>query len=389
MVQDLLNTHAILHVFFTVFAVYIMLKLGSDIARQRETRVFRRLITAFIVYLWMSGLWTLQEYDAMRLPHWLFSVICLCSLGSLSANGFLFFSFTMLHLAPETAEKRWFRAVSLAPLAIIAVCLVASLFNGMVFSTSPDNHVSFNWAYPVEPALTALYVLAILVISVVKALKSSSPSQRRQDFTLAASMLFILLCVAIDATLDKITILPMAVFAAIFFVFISMQESGIYSDALTGMNNRRKADEFLSAQVTSLSEAEPMYLYMMDINSFKQINDQYGHAEGDRALVLLANTLKRAISCVDGFAARYGGDEFILMHHQKARDGQDPEALISRIKADLADACARKRTAYEISVSAGYARCTNPKTSPEQYIRQADEMLYTRKSAFHGQRKSA
>ena len=159
-----------------------------------------------------------------------------------------------------------------------------------------------------------------------------------------------------------------------------MQESNINSDTLTGMNNRRKADEYLSEQLTHVSATHPLYLYLGDLNSFKKINDTYGHIEGDEALICCSRALKRTIGKYSGFAARFGGDEF-LMAWQPAKTAfsdPDPEALIRDLSALLTELSQDKP--YQLAMTVGYVECTDPSVSLSDRIKQADQMLYERKA---------
>lgn len=75
---------------------------------------------------------------------------------------------------------------------------------------------------------------------------------------------------------------------------------------------------------------------MMDADGFKQINDHYGHVEGDHALQVVSKALKDVCSMSGGFIARYGGDEFVVL--QKAVAEQDIMHLCATINDELARA---------------------------------------------------
>ena len=156
-----------------------------------------------------------------------------------------------------------------------------------------------------------------------------------------------------------------------------MQESSINSDALTGMNNRRKADDYLSERLTRISASDPLYLYIGDLNGFKKINDTYGHVEGDRALVRCSLALKQTIGRYNGFAARFGGDEFLMTWQPDGEAEADPEALIRDLTGLLAERS--EDLPYELAMTVGYAVCRDPRVPMNDYIRQADAMLYERK----------
>ncbi|MBI2382053.1 MAG: diguanylate cyclase [Gammaproteobacteria bacterium] len=87
-----------------------------------------------------------------------------------------------------------------------------------------------------------------------------------------------------------------------------------HQDPLTSIANRRKLDECLEFEWRiALREQAPLSLVMVDIDFFKQYNDHYGHAAGDRALERVAKTLDAHMQRPRDLAARYGGEEFLVM----------------------------------------------------------------------------
>ncbi len=180
-----------------------------------------------------------------------------------------------------------------------------------------------------------------------------------------------------DSFLKKASILPGAIFSVISGIFITMQVANINSDALTGMNNRSKAEEYLSDRIKNVSEKKPIYLYMGDLNKFKKINDTYGHAVGDEALILCSRAIKQTIERYGGFAARYGGDEFLISWQPDKDTQTDPDALTEDVNALLQELSSDKP--YKLAMTMGHVCCTNPKEPLISYIRQADSMLYQRK----------
>ena len=171
----------------------------------------------------------------------------------------------------------------------------------------------------------------------------------------------------------------MAIFSILLVLFISFQDASINTDSLTQMNNRRRAFEYLSSQINDLSPDRPMYLYICDINSFKDINDRYGHIEGDQALVILADAIKEVVTEINGFAARYGGDEFIIAIRNKD-ENYDPYALVKKIE-NLVDLKRRTQDKkYLISIAVGCVKCDSNKLTLENYIKEADNLLYIYKN---------
>jgi diguanylate cyclase (GGDEF)-like protein len=83
-------------------------------------------------------------------------------------------------------------------------------------------------------------------------------------------------------------------------------------DGLTGIPNRRALDEMLgNAWRRAVRHRMPLSLIMIDIDHFKIFNDRYGHLEGDKCLVRIANEMRGTLRRPDDFIARYGGEEFL------------------------------------------------------------------------------
>jgi diguanylate cyclase (GGDEF)-like protein len=84
-------------------------------------------------------------------------------------------------------------------------------------------------------------------------------------------------------------------------------------DFLTGTLNRRGAGQALDAEILrSQRSVLPLTVSLVDLDHFKRVNDTLGHAEGDKALIFVANVLKHTIRATDS-VGRFGGDEFIAI----------------------------------------------------------------------------
>jgi two-component system chemotaxis family response regulator WspR len=85
-------------------------------------------------------------------------------------------------------------------------------------------------------------------------------------------------------------------------------------DALTGLSNRRHFDEHLAAEwKRAMRTREPLSLLMIDVDHFKDYNDTYGHLAGDTVLRAVADAIQRSCRRPADFAARFGGEEFVVV----------------------------------------------------------------------------
>lgn len=146
-------------------------------------------------------------------------------------------------------------------------------------------------------------------------------------------------------------------------------------DALTGLYNRRFAEQRLAAEVArSARKGHPLTVVMFDLNEFKYINDTFGHPAGDLVLQEFAAALNRAIRGGD-LAVRMGGDEFLLILPEC--NLKQLELVLNRL-AEPAVMWQGRR--IPIKYSAGWKQYSAG-DQPESILAAADEALYARKRA--------
>lgn len=148
----------------------------------------------------------------------------------------------------------------------------------------------------------------------------------------------------------------------------------IRTDDLTGLNNRGECDRYLNTTVSGIAMEKKLYLLLFDADNFKQINDRFGHPEGDRALRYIAKALRETCHGTDWFCARYGGDEFVIVCKC---DGESVvEDIIQKVADKLNGYAAKNSLKYPLTLSCGYA-CYKPKTQTiPELVDQADQHLY-------------
>lgn len=151
------------------------------------------------------------------------------------------------------------------------------------------------------------------------------------------------------------------------------------TDALTGLRNYRAFQETLRTELhRSQRYGRPLGLVMLDIDSFKELNDRYGHPAGDAALRELGKVIRAATRRED-FAARTGGDEIAIILPETSKQGglSVVRRLVAAVreKKILFDG---KRLPFSISVGVAFFK---PDMSMSQMVGAADQALYRAKQA--------
>ena len=158
---------------------------------------------------------------------------------------------------------------------------------------------------------------------------------------------------------------------SMIFIYTSSLGNLITKDYLTGLNNRNELNRHLENLFKEKLDSS-LYLMMIDVNSFKIINDKFGHVEGDNALMKVSNAFKQAIYGTDAFIARYGGDEFIIIGHN------NKEEIEKRLLSSIEKYAQPESGKYIVSISIGVANYSDGDTAIE-LIQKADAKLYKEK----------
>src|SRR4051812_33703372 len=144
-------------------------------------------------------------------------------------------------------------------------------------------------------------------------------------------------------------------------------------DSLTGLLNRRSYEDMLQQAVSrSLRYGWPFALMLLDLNSFKSVNDRLGHAAGDGTLRVVGVELRHSLRAGD-IAARIGGDEFALILANGGPELLRP--LLDRLEAAVNDAV----PGAQVSFSAGLASFPDDARDADTLARLADQRLYAAK----------
>ena len=152
------------------------------------------------------------------------------------------------------------------------------------------------------------------------------------------------------------------------------------TDSLTGLYNRSKLDAILNDQLARFKRTQRAFtLLMMDIDHFKTLNDTYGHITGDEILAAVAQILVQSIRSID-YAARYGGDEFIIILVETSSDLALKTAERIRSQVENMRYSSHDST-IAVTVSIGIVQCQSDDTTPTAVFARADSALYKAKHA--------
>jgi diguanylate cyclase (GGDEF)-like protein len=372
--------YAVTEVYCILFALTVWLRLNNSIGSEHEVRQLRNMIYSYLAMLVTDVLWALMEDNLLVLPRLLNAAINAVTVMAVVFGCYFWFRFIedRLHFARRSLDT-----LLKLPLLIVCTLDVISIFTGWLFYIDAQGHFQNAPLFFLHTTTNYFYLLIPTGYSLYRAARTHSRQDRSEYLTYALYMVAPLISGMLEDVFPLVPLLALNIFLMILILFLMIQNLQIYNDALTGLNNRRRLNRYLEECLSRASAERPILVFLMDINSFKSINDLYGHLEGDCALKTFAAVLKNVSARYYAFAARYGGDEFCLVMNAA---GHAPAEITEALRQALQEVQRGPQApakAYTLSVSVGCAVCDRAGCEANASLALADSLLYADKKRWH------
>ena len=340
---------------------------------QLKFKLFRNLVLWHILYFLSDSLWALVN-DGI-IPKNVFSVLAVNYSNAIVIAIVFYCCFTYAEISTRPEMTRLqiqrLRMNLRIPIYLESLLLLASfmLFPNFWLDKNLEPRTPY---YFVLMFLPFIYIMTVTVRAIARGLKPENRKDLRNYLIVASYTPGCI--VAASAQVFYAFTTPIFCFwctMIILFVYLNSQNQLISTDTLTSLNNRNQLQHYLRVQ----RDSREHYVIMVDVDHFKQINDTYGHVEGDRALVLISRALKNA--CVrlgkSAFLCRYGGDEFLMVVPTEL-PGVAIRIIKDCLKEEISNQYATQN--YTLNVSIGYALWNGRASAFKQSVAAADQMMY-------------
>ncbi len=369
-------------IFFAIMLIHDLLN-----AARQETQIrFDNVLVSFMLYFLSDSLWA--AVTAGILPRNRVTVLSsnLANHIILAGVTYMWLRYVMAVEREPRRERPVYKLAALFPFLLSTLVLVA------VYCIAPqillDDAMKPKRFYDVFMiTVPVIYVAAAVLYTVGRARRVENPVEKKRHLLVGLLPLIVIAGGIVQTLLVPTT--PLFCFTCTILMlalYIHSMETRISMDPLTGLNNRGQLHRYVSQRSNVRMEGRRTFVVMIDVNDFKGINDTYGHAEGDRALILISGALRKAVNSrsTPTFLGRYGGDEFILIAHPT--DEKGVEQLAGEIRAQIRSACKTAETPYELSVGIGYDELLNEPDTIQKCMQRADHKLYLDKEyvKLHG-----
>lgn len=262
------------------------------------------------------------------------------------------------------------------PIVINTVLSIASIFSNIYFIFDENNvYAQGRFIY-----ILLGICLYMIIYTVIFLIKNRQKITQKEFFYFSSFAVIPSIGGIIQVIVSGINTIWIAATLSILIIFINIQKGQLHTDYLTGVNNRRYLDNFLHTIIRNKG-CRLIAGIMIDIDTFKMINDVYGHSQGDEALKHTAQLLRDTFRKND-FIARYGGDEFVIIMGINAQS--ELTEMVQRLKENVSQFNLKKLTPYEINLSIGYD-CyeKESKISTDEFLKRIDHRMYLDKQKIH------
>jgi len=343
---------------------------------------------AVIMYIVTDSLW--MRVHNMRQDLGIIVIYAVYSLYFVSVTvvGYCMYSFLEYLQDNKKHALQILDKKTVLPIAIHIIMSVINVYTGFMFIID-ENHEYIRGSFFM---LEYLFVIGYLLMTSVRAFKTAIETDNVREKGYYQMIAFFpiipLISNIIQAIVHIYPVISMGVTLTVLILFINQVIELISLDPMTRLTNKQEFARILERKIKEVSDKNCMYMLMIDIDKFKKINDTYGHIEGDRAIIRVADALRTA--CSDTYrrntvVARFGGDEFMVMVELENSSEQMSEVetveLCNIIKNEIKKANENAGVGYDL-------RCTIGKTmiqkddyiSVEKIIASADKDLYRLKN---------
>lgn len=334
---------------------------------------FMMVLLAVIMMVNMAG-WMLngRQFQGVGILLWVFNMLYFALMGFIA---FLWYLYARDVLENGIGQRGLHVLGPSIPAIVFFMILLSNPWTKLIFYIDEQNYYVRGRWFLLHTIVTTGYV----AVASVKALyhwKTEEDAERRSECFMLACFAVLPVCGGLLQVVfyGVELVLPFTA-ASMLLVYTNAQQRQVTRDVLTGLNNRRRLEQYLSEANAQNWGADSCHLLVLDVDSFKKVNDMFGHVTGDQVLKLVAMQLKKTFGDTRAFLARCGGDEFVVI--LRGKTDEEVEAIVEGLREGIAKMNWGENSPWKISISVGCARYDKALIhSVKEFLNLADTRMY-------------
>lgn len=380
-----ISPYLISNVICGLILVVLSYQLNRQYKLLTDNRYFLEIVMATLIMAVSDVIWSLVEGKSGAVFRGVNIVTNAVYLYQAAVISFIWLMYVIYKVFPKRTKNVYMAICLLSiPAVILFVLVVFSQKYHLIYYVNEMNIYTRGKYREVQSWICLFYIILASVLAFIHAFKQKTKRDRRYYFFHGIFGLAPAVCSYIQVLTYELPFSMIGMAVSILFLYLTVQSKQISDDSLTGVNNRLQFNLYTDSLFSAKKSKKPYYLLMMDVNKFKKINDNFGHFEGDRALVKVADALVEVCDIQNDFVARYGGDEFAVICSRKNED--EIRNLITSINNKVKEFNSPDCDKYDLNLSIGFTLINFENDTPESAIQRADKMMYKEKSKVSGNR---
>lgn len=355
----------------------ILIKINQGIDRQVSTIVIRRMIIVLICYFLSDAVWVLFEGKVLpssKSGMYIATIIPYACIVCCSFFWFLYCERLQQNKSVVMKGSMFKRAI---PMLLGIVIIFIGAFNGLVFHFDDEGVLYYGPLYAVLLLIPNGYMLYSSIKGFYRAYTQERYLDNSLYFVIGIFPVLPITCGILQALYLTVPIMCYGATISVLLVYLTSLENLVSMDSLTQVNNRHQMQRYLMKKMKTQTPGLSLYLMIIDVDHFKEINDNYGHIEGDKALIRVATAMKEACQAHRNrfFVSRFGGDEFIIIAETEYKG--EVSWLSDKIRSSVRILNEKAGAPYDLSVCVGIAEYDYSLPVPiPSLIARADTDLY-------------
>ena len=366
--------HIELNILFFLILVRIVYQSAKNENQQMRRVLFRYTAYGIMSSLVLDTLWKLLDGKRFPLDVAVNQIVNALFLASGIVIGCVWYLYVLETLGYRITRKLTLGIMS--PTIVFTTLNLISIKTGWIFYISEENVYMRGPLFWLQTLAALSVLLSSLVHCLIRLFNGRKTVPRRVVLDLIGFYI-----IPVVGTLASMPITGMpgtwtCAAVSIILMYIDSQDREIVRDTLTGLNNRKMLPSVFEEYTRQVAPGSVLYLYMMDLDDFKSINDTYGHLAGDEALKAASRLFAQAADGKRAMVARVGGDEFLILAMLPGNEAaaEFKDALRARMEQYNEE----HSLPYLLNISVGCCAYERGE-SLEAFMARADEALYREK----------
>lgn len=350
--------------------------VGVGFDRPIKNKLFERALWFAVAACVMEVIWDIHAGGYITLGQGVGWLVNAAYFMCLELSAFAWFIYAEVVENKNILHNRRRFLLSSIPQWVLAALLLASAFNGWIFSVDEAGAYHRGPLFFVQLLCSYGYVVYTMTRSLRVVLLRKNTSSRREYIAIASFALPVLICGALQYLMPQLSLATAGIMISYMLVYLNSLQLMVSLDPVTGISDRRQFLLSLHSRAETLRGNARLYFFFIDVDNFKNINDRFGHDEGDHVLRLVAESLRTVCTEYGASYGRYGGDEFTAAY--TAEDELSAERFCRQLENTLARRLEESR-ADSVGLSIGVVEFRQGQESVQDLITRAGREMYLAK----------